>query len=84
MVTANRKREKEMSVKKGKIVLLLLYIVFPLFNTETSARSLTDEEKTRLYDSMKRRNGAPLTIDVSFTKKVVTEAMTVFRHKRPS
>lgn len=59
--------------KKGKIVLLLLYIVFPLFNTETSARSLTDEEKTRLYDSMKRRNGAPLTIDVSYTMKTVTK-----------
>jgi len=67
--------------KKGKIVLLLLYIVFPLFNTETSARSLTNEEKTRLYDSMKRRNGAPLTIDVSFTKKVVTKPEAVKRIK---
>jgi len=70
--------------KKGKIVLLLLYIVFPLFNTETSARSLTDEEKTRLYDSLKGQSYVDLTIDVSLTEEVVTmpEAVNKIKHER--
>jgi len=79
MVMPDRKGEKEMCELKGKYVLLLVCIVFPLFNTETSARSLTDEEKTRLRESMKRRSAAPLTIDVSFTKKVVTKPEAVKR-----
>lgn len=58
---------------KEKYVLLLVCIAFPLFNSETFASSLADEKRTRLYDSMKRRDGAPLFIDVSYTTKTVTE-----------
>jgi len=74
MVMPNRKGEKEMCELKGKYVLLLVCIAFPLFNSETFADSLADEKKTRLYNSMKRRDGAPLTIDVSYTTKTITES----------
>jgi len=58
---------------KEKYVLLLVCIAFPLFNSETFAASLADEKRARLYDSIKRRDGAPVTIDVSYTTKTVTE-----------
>jgi hypothetical protein len=73
MVMPKRKGEKEMCELKGKYALLLVCIAFPLFNSETSTRSLTNERRARLYDSVKRRGGAPLTIDVSYTTKTVTE-----------
>jgi len=58
---------------KGRYILLLVCIAFPLFNSETFAASLADEKRARLYDSIKRRDGASLTIDVSYTTKTVTE-----------
>jgi hypothetical protein len=66
---------------KEKYVLLLVCIAFPLFNSETSAGSLADEKRARLYDSMKRRDGAPLTIDVSYTTKTVTEPEAAKKEK---
>jgi len=71
-----------MSVKERKIVLSLLFVVFLIFRTQSFAHPLGDEEKTRLYNSMKRRNGAPLTIDVLLTKEVVTKPEAVRRLKQ--
>lgn len=68
-----------MFAEKAKAVLLLLYVAFGLFAPRSFGRSLTDQEKTRLYDSMKRRSNAPLTIDVSFTEEVVTRPEAVRR-----
>jgi len=62
-----------MSVRERKIVLTLVFVGFLIFTTQGFALPLGDNEKTRLYNSMKRRNGAPLTIDVSYTTKTVTE-----------
>lgn len=71
-----------MSVRERKIVLALVFVGFLIFRTQGFARPLGDSEKTRLYNSMKRRNGAPLTIDVLLTKEVVTKPEAVRRLKQ--
>jgi len=71
-----------MSVRERKIVLALVFVGFLIFRTQGFARPLGDNEKTRLYNSMKRRNGAPLTIDVLLTKEVVTKPEAVRRLKQ--
>lgn len=81
MFMPNSKGEKEMSVRERKIVLALVFVGFLIFRTQGFALPLGDNEKTRLYDSMKRRNGAPLTIDVSYTTKTVTESEAARRRK---
>lgn len=68
--------------KKGKIVLALVFVGFLIFRTQGFALPLGDNEKSRLYNSMKRRNGAPLTIDVLLTKEVVTKPEAVRRLKQ--
>ena len=70
-----------MCEKRGKIVLLPLCIAFILFTVKTSARSITEKEKTRLRDSMEHRSSAPLTIDASFTKKAITMPEAAKRKK---
>ena len=71
-----------MSVRERKIVLALVFVGFLIFSTQGFARPLEDNEKTRLYNSMKRLNGAPLTIDVSYTTKTVTKPEAARRLKQ--
>lgn len=71
-----------MFVEKGKAVLLLLYVVCVFFAPISFGRSLKDQEKTRLYNSMKRQSNAPLTMDISFTKKVLTKLEAVKRREK--
>jgi len=71
-----------MFVEKGKAVLLLIYVVCVFFTPISFGRSLIDQEKTRLQDSMRFRSNAPLTIDISFTKKVLTRPEAVKRIRK--
>jgi len=71
-----------MFVKKEKIVLLILYIVFFIFNAKISARPLTDAERMLLYNSIEDQNYVDLTIDVLLTKEIVTKPEAVKRIKR--
>ena len=82
MVTPNRKGEKEMFAKKGNAVLLLLCVVFGSFAPRGFGRSLTGQEKTRLFYSMKGRSNVPLTMDISFTKRVLTRPEAVKRIRK--
>jgi len=62
-----------MSARKGNVVLLLLSIVFGSFGPRVFGRSLTGQERIRLFDSTKNRSNVPLTMDISFTKRVLTK-----------
>jgi hypothetical protein len=70
-----------MSVRERKIVLAHVVVGFLIFGTQGFARPLEDNKKTRLYNSMKRRSGVPMTIDVSYTTKTVTEPEAARRRK---
>jgi hypothetical protein len=73
MFMPNSKGEKEMSVRERKIVLALVFVGFLIFGTQGFGHPLGDNNKTRLYNSIKRRSGVPLTIDVSYTTKTITK-----------
>jgi hypothetical protein len=51
--------------------------VFGLSTPRGFGRSLTSQEKSRLFDSMKLRSNVPLTMDISFTKTTLTRPETV-------
>jgi hypothetical protein len=71
-----------MSVKKRKIVSLLLLAGLIFFDTTTSARPLRDDERARLYSDMKSQRGADITIDVTFTKETVIRPEAVNKKKQ--
>ena len=73
-----------MSVKERKIVLSLFFVVFLIFRTQSFANTLGDEEKTRLYDSLKGQRYVDLTIDVSLSEEVVTMPELVNKIKQAS
>lgn len=64
-----------MSLKK--IVPLFLLVLFLVFDSKTLARVLKDEEKTRLYNTIKAQSYLDLTIDVSFIEAVLTRPEAV-------
>jgi len=69
------KEKKEMSEKKRKTVLLFLFVFvcFLAFDSTTSARPLSEDEKVRLYSTTREGiiNEMNMTIDVSFKQKIV-------------
>ena len=66
-----------MFARKGNAVLLFLCVVFGLSAPRGFGRSLTAQEKTRLFTGMTSRSNVPLTIDISFTKTTLTRPETV-------
>ena len=66
-----------MSIKERKSVVLFLVVVLIMFEAESFARALRDEEKTRLYGSVKAQSYVGLTIDVSLTEVAVTKSKAV-------
>lgn len=71
-----------MSVKEIKIVLSLFVVGLLIFKPETSARPLRDDERTRLYGSIKAQSFVNMTIDVSLMEQVVTEPEVVSKIKQ--
>lgn len=68
--------------EKRNTVLLHLCVVCVFFTPRSLGRSLIDQEKTRLHDGMKRRSNTPYTIDISFTKKVLTRLEAAKRKRK--
>jgi len=71
-----------MSVKKRKIVLLLLLVGLIFFDAIASARPLRDDERARLYSDVKSQRGADITIDLTFAKETVTRPEAVDKAKQ--
>jgi hypothetical protein len=77
------KEKKEMSEKRRKTVLLLLFVCFLTFDSTTSARPLSDDEKERLYSTTRGwLNVMHMTIDVSFMQKIVMSPEAVRKRRQ--
>jgi len=78
------KEKKEMSEKRRKTVLLLLFVCFLAFDSTTSARPLSDDEKVRLYSTTMGWGNEVLymTIDVSFKQKIVMHPEAVRKRRQ--
>ena len=70
-----------MSEKRKKTVLLLLFVGFLAFDSTTSARPLSDDEKERLY-STRWLNAVTMTIDVSFMQEIVMSPEAVRKRRQ--
>ncbi len=71
-----------MFIKKRKTFLLLLITVTLTSNVNILANSLSNDEKTRLYDSLNWQTYTNMTIDISFTKEVITRPKAVKEKQR--
>jgi len=77
------KEKKEMSVKRKKTVLLLLFVGFLTFDSTTSARPLSDDEKVQLYSTTRGwLNVRDMTIDVSFMQEIVMSPEAVRKRRQ--
>jgi len=77
------KEKKEMSKKRRKTVLLLLFVGFVTFDAITSARPLSDDEKERLYSTTRGwLNVVDMTIDVSFMQEIVMSPEAVRKRRQ--
>lgn len=76
-------KKKEMSEKRRKTVLLLLFVGFLTFDSTTSARPLSDDEKVRLYSTTRGwLNVVDMTIDVSFMQEIVMNPEAVRKRRQ--
>jgi len=71
-----------MFIKKRKTFLLLLLAGILTSNVNILANSLSNDEKTRLYNSLNGQIYRDITIDISFTKEVVTKPEAVKEEQR--
>jgi len=78
------KEKKEMSKKRRKTVLLLLFVGFLTFDATTSARPLSNDEKVRLYSTTMGWKNEILykTIDVSFMQEIVMSPEAVRKRRQ--
>jgi hypothetical protein len=78
-INVERKRREKMSLEKRILALLPIFVGFLVLGADTSIHPLTDAERMLLYTSIEGQSWADMTIDVSFTKQVVTKPEAVNR-----
>ncbi len=71
-----------MFIKKRNILMSLIFAGILISNANVSANSFGEDEKKHLYDSLNWQTYANMTIDISFTKEVVTKPDAVKEKKR--
>lgn len=70
-----------MFIKKIMLFLLFSFVVL-VFNAEIFADYDNENEKTRLYNSLKRRSDPNMSTDITFSKEVVTKPKAVEEKKK--